>query len=118
MEVAHPLVPIEELTRSLSLKSMLPKALSDALGIGLSEVLARYYSISDLDERGRIIGEAIHRRRSEEEGEEWLVGEAHRRSAICEQVQVEMMTRSRVLYKMKGICLVCSVSVSKVAVTE
>jgi hypothetical protein len=65
---------------------MLPEALSDALGIGLSEVLARYYSISDLDERSRIIGEAIDRRRSEEKGEEWLVREARRRSAILERV--------------------------------
>jgi hypothetical protein len=86
MEVAHPLVPIEELTRSSSPKSMLPKALSDALGFSLSEVLAQYYSISDLDERGRIIGEAIDRRRSEEEGEEWLIGEARRRSEILERV--------------------------------
>jgi hypothetical protein len=86
MEVAHPLVPIEELTRSLSPKSMLPEALSDALGIGLSEVLERYYSISDLDERGRVIGEAIDKWRSEEEGEEWLVREARRRSAILERV--------------------------------
>jgi hypothetical protein len=39
-----------------------------------------------LDERGHIIGEAIDRRRSEEEGEEWLVGEARRRSVILEQV--------------------------------
>jgi hypothetical protein len=56
MGVAHPLVPIEELTHSSSPKSMLPEALSDALGISLLEVLARYYSISDLDERGRTIG--------------------------------------------------------------
>jgi hypothetical protein len=86
MEVAHPLVPIEELTRSSSPKSMLPEALSDALGISLSEVLAQYYSISDLDKRGRIIGEVIDRRRSEEEGEEWLIGEARRRSEILEWV--------------------------------
>jgi hypothetical protein len=59
MEVAHPLVPVEELTHLSSLKSMLPEALSDALGISLSEVLAHYYSIADLDERGHIIGEAI-----------------------------------------------------------
>jgi hypothetical protein len=71
MEVAHPLVPIEELTRSSSPKSMLPEALSEALGISLSEVLAHYYSISDLDERGHIISKAIDRRRLEEEGEEW-----------------------------------------------
>jgi hypothetical protein len=86
MEVAHPLVPIEELTRSSSPKSMLPEALSDVLGISLSEVLAHYYSITDLDERGRIIGKAIDRKRSEEEGEEWLVEEARRRSAILERV--------------------------------
>jgi hypothetical protein len=85
MEVAHPLVPIEELTCSLSPKSMLPEALSDTLGISLSEVLVHYYSISDLDERGHIIGEAIDRRRSEEEGEEWLAREAHR-STILEWV--------------------------------
>jgi hypothetical protein len=84
MEVAHPLLPIEELTRSSSPKGILPEALSDALGISLSEVLARYYSISDLDERGRIIGEAIDQRRSEEEGEEWLAWEARRRSMILE----------------------------------
>jgi hypothetical protein len=86
MEVEHPLVPVEELTCSSSPKSMLPEALSDALGISLSEVLECYYSISDLDERGRIIGEAIDRRRSEEEGEEWLAGEACRRSMILERV--------------------------------
>jgi hypothetical protein len=65
---------------------MLPKALSDALGISLSEVLAHYYSITDLEERDHVIGEAIDRRRSEEEGEEWLAGEARRRSAILERV--------------------------------
>jgi hypothetical protein len=65
---------------------MLLEALSDVLGISLSEVLARYYSISDLDERGRIIGEAIDKRRSEEEGEEWLAREARRRSMILERV--------------------------------
>jgi hypothetical protein len=59
MEVAHPLVPVGELTRSLSPRSMLLEALSDTLGISLSEVLERYYSISDLGERDRIIGEAI-----------------------------------------------------------
>jgi hypothetical protein len=47
---------------------MLPEALSDALGISLSEVLGRYYSISDLGERGCLIGEAMDRRRTEEEG--------------------------------------------------
>jgi hypothetical protein len=33
-----------------------------------------------------MIGEAIDRKRSEEEGEEWLVEEARRRSVILERV--------------------------------
>jgi hypothetical protein len=65
---------------------MLPKALSDALGITLSEVLGRYYSISDLAERGRLIGEALDRRRTEEEGEEWLAEEARKWGAVAELV--------------------------------
>jgi hypothetical protein len=65
---------------------MLPKALSDALGIGLSEVLGRYYSVSDLVERSRLIGEALDRRRTEEEGEEWLAKEACKRNALAELV--------------------------------
>jgi hypothetical protein len=65
---------------------MLPEALSDALGISLSEVLGRYYSISDLVERGRLIGEAMDRRRTEEEGEEWLSEEAHKWKVMAELV--------------------------------
>jgi hypothetical protein len=65
---------------------MLPEALSDVLGITLSEVLGRYYSISDLVERGRLIGEAMDRRRTEEEGEEWLAEEARKRDAVAELV--------------------------------
>jgi hypothetical protein len=65
---------------------MLPEALSDALGISLSEVLEHYYSVSDLVERGRLIGEAMDRRRSEEEGEEWLAEEARKRYAVAELV--------------------------------
>jgi hypothetical protein len=65
---------------------MLPEALSDALGITLSEVLGRYYSISDLDERGRLIEEALDRKRMEEEGEEWLAEEARKRSVVGELV--------------------------------
>jgi hypothetical protein len=63
---------------------MLPEALSDTLGITLSEVLGRYYSISDLVERGRLIGEALDRRRTEEEGEEWLAEEARKRGVVAE----------------------------------
>jgi hypothetical protein len=65
---------------------MLPEALSDALGISLSEVLGRYYSISDLGERGHLIGEAMDRRRMEEEGEEWLSEEARKWGAVAELV--------------------------------
>jgi hypothetical protein len=65
---------------------MLPEALSDALGISLSEVLERYYTVSDVVERGRLIGQAIDRRRTEEEGEEWLAEEARKRDAVAELV--------------------------------
>jgi hypothetical protein len=57
MEVVHPLVPIVELTRSSLPINMLPEELSEALGVSLSEVLARYYSESDISERGRLIGD-------------------------------------------------------------
>jgi hypothetical protein len=64
---------------------MLPEALSDALGITLSEVLDRYYSVSDLAERGRLI-EALIRRRTAAEGEEWLEAESRRMAAVAEMV--------------------------------
>jgi hypothetical protein len=38
-EVAQPLVPVETLTRSSSPSNMLPEAISEALGIDLSEVV-------------------------------------------------------------------------------
>jgi hypothetical protein len=65
---------------------MLPEALSDALGISLSEVLEHYYSVSDVVERGHLIGEAMDRKRTAEEGEEWLAEEAHNRSVVGELV--------------------------------
>jgi hypothetical protein len=68
MEVTHLFVPIEELTRSSSPKSMLPAALSEALGISLSEVMDHYFNGSDEAERVRLIEDALDRRRSEEEG--------------------------------------------------
>jgi hypothetical protein len=48
MEVALSLVPVEELTRSSSPSNMLPEAVSEALGISLSEVLELYFG--ELDE--------------------------------------------------------------------
>jgi hypothetical protein len=65
---------------------MLPVALSEALGISLSEVMDRYFNGSDEAERVCLIEDALDRRRSEEEGEEWLAGEACRRSAMLERV--------------------------------
>jgi hypothetical protein len=65
---------------------MLPVALSKVLSISLSEVMECYFDGSSEDERVRWIGDAIDRKRSEEEGEEWLAREAHRRSSILEQV--------------------------------
>jgi hypothetical protein len=65
---------------------MLPEALSDALGIGLLEVLDCYYGVSDLAERGRLIGEAMDRRRTAEEGEEWLEAKSRRMGAVAEMV--------------------------------
>jgi hypothetical protein len=64
---------------------MLPIALSEVLGISLSEVLERYFDGSNEDERVRHIEDAVDRKRSEEEGEEWLAGEARRRSKVFEQ---------------------------------
>jgi hypothetical protein len=65
---------------------MLPIALSEVLGISLSEVLEWYFNGSNEEDRVRHIEDAVDHKRSEEEGEEWLAGEAHRRSLIQEQV--------------------------------
>jgi hypothetical protein len=51
MEAAHLIVPVEELTRSSSPASMLPAALSEALGISLSDVMVRYFDGSEESER-------------------------------------------------------------------
>jgi hypothetical protein len=61
---------------------MLPIALSEVLGISLAEVLERYFDGSTEDERVRRIEDAVNRKRSEEEGEECLAGEACRRSKV------------------------------------
>jgi hypothetical protein len=65
---------------------MLPAALSEALGISLSEVLDRYFNGSDEAERVCRIEDILDRRRTLDEGEEWLAGEAHRMSAMLEWV--------------------------------
>jgi hypothetical protein len=86
MEVAHSVVPIEELTRSLSPASMPPTALSEALGISLSDVMDRYFDGLEESERVRRIEEALDRRRTFEEGEEWLAQESCKTSAMLEWI--------------------------------
>jgi hypothetical protein len=52
---------MEELTRSSPAESVMPEAVSEALGIGLSKVLDLYFGGIDKVRRGRIIEEAIER---------------------------------------------------------
>jgi hypothetical protein len=59
LEAAPLVVPVEELTRSSSPASMLPAALSEALGISLSDVMVRYFDGSEELERVRRIEEAL-----------------------------------------------------------
>jgi hypothetical protein len=79
-------VPVEDLTRLSPSESLLPEAVSEALGTSLSEVLDLYFGELDENTRDRMVWDAIDRRRDEEEGEEWLAGEARRRSLIQERV--------------------------------
>jgi hypothetical protein len=59
---------------------MLPVALSEVLGMSLSEVMEKYLNGSEEDVQVRHIEEALDHRRLEQEEEEWLVEEAHRLS--------------------------------------
>jgi hypothetical protein len=60
---------------------MLPEAVSEALGISLSEVLDLYFGELDEVRRGRLIGEALDRRMMGEWDQEWLDEESRRREA-------------------------------------
>jgi hypothetical protein len=86
MEAAHLVVPVKELTRSSSPVSMLPGALSEVLGISLSEVMDRYFDGSEELERVRWIEEALDRRWEVEEGEKWLARESHKMYAMLERI--------------------------------
>jgi hypothetical protein len=57
---------------------------SEALGISLSEVLNLYFGELDEEVRDRMVWEAIDRRIDQEEGEEWVAGEARRMSMMLE----------------------------------
>jgi hypothetical protein len=58
---------------------MLPEAISEALGISLSEVLDLYFGGINKERRDRLVWDAIDRRRMEVEDREWLEGESRRR---------------------------------------
>jgi hypothetical protein len=60
---------------------MLPEAISEALGIGLSEVLDLYFGELDEVQGGRLIGDAIDRRMLGKCDQEWLERESQRRDA-------------------------------------
>jgi hypothetical protein len=55
---------------------MLPKALSKALGVSLSEVLDCYYIESDEVERGHLIENTLDREQMGDRDQEWLDGES------------------------------------------
>jgi hypothetical protein len=65
---------------------MLPAALSEALGISLSDVMMRYFDGSEESERVRRIEEALDRRREFEEGEEWLAQRSRKTDIILERI--------------------------------
>jgi hypothetical protein len=59
-------------------------ALSEVLSISLSEVMRKYFNGSSDNEMAHRIGDDIDRQVSNEEGEAWLVEEAHRLDLECE----------------------------------
>jgi hypothetical protein len=69
---------MSELAHSSSASNLLPIALSEVLRVSLSEVIRKYFDGSSEDEHARRIGEAVDQNMSSEEGEAWLVEEAHR----------------------------------------
>jgi hypothetical protein len=71
-------VLIEDLTRSSPSESLLPEAVSEALGISLSEVLNLYFGELDEGTRDRLVWDAIDRCRGEEEDMDVLWEGSHR----------------------------------------
>jgi hypothetical protein len=65
---------------------MLPTALSEALGISLSDVMMRYFDGSEESERVQRIEEALDRRREFEEGEEWLAQQSRKTDTMLERI--------------------------------
>jgi hypothetical protein len=60
-------VPVKDLTRLSPSESLLPEAVSKALGISLSDVLNLYFGELNKDTRDCMVWDAIDRHRGEEE---------------------------------------------------
>jgi hypothetical protein len=65
---------------------MLPAALSEALGLSLSDVMMRYFDGLEESERVRRIEEALDRRREFEEEEEWLARQSRNTDIMLERI--------------------------------
>jgi hypothetical protein len=63
---------------------MLPVALSEVLGISLSEVMERYFDGSEESVQVHRVEEALDCHRTDQDGEEWLAREAHHLSISLE----------------------------------
>jgi hypothetical protein len=73
LEVVPPqTVPVEDLTRSSPSESLLPEAVSEALGISLSEVLSLYFKELNENTRDCMVWDAIDRCRDEKKDMHWL----------------------------------------------
>jgi hypothetical protein len=61
---------------------MLPEALSEVLGVSLSEVLDQYYSKLDKVKQSRMIGNMLDRKQMGERDQEWLDKESQRQEEV------------------------------------
>jgi hypothetical protein len=78
-EATPALVPVSELAFSSAATRMLPIALSEVLGISLSEVMKKYFEgASSADEVDIWISEDVDRRIDNGEDELWLAKESRR----------------------------------------
>jgi hypothetical protein len=65
---------------------MLPEAISEALGISLSEVLDLYFRGINEEQRDHLVWDAVDRRRMNTEDEAWVEAESQRIDAVAEMV--------------------------------
>jgi hypothetical protein len=87
VEAARALVPISDLSFSSSATGRLPLALSEVLGISISEVMERYFGGADSPDElvSRVVRET-DRMGLEDEGKAWLAREQRR---IAEELERE-----------------------------